>query len=239
LSILHDSVLPNDYPQLTAKVLDKERVDSVWRDMSRDWLTWRQVLEYDIKRLQSDTDTQGLLKTIRHIDQKPNGLGEARETRGDRPRGGIPSQPISQGPIDIDTQPMEWDVFISHASEDNEAFVRPLAIALQKKNIRVWFDEFTLTVGDSLRGSIDRGLASSRYGIVVISPDFLKKDWPQKELDGLIAQEGDGRKVILPVWHNVDGKTVRQRSPILAGRVATSTAKGVDAVVADLMKAMK
>ena len=52
----------------------------------------------------------------------------------------------------------------------------------------VWFDELTLKVGDSLRRSIDRGLASSRFGIVVISPHFLSKEWPQKELDGLTAR---------------------------------------------------
>ncbi|MBP7053627.1 MAG: toll/interleukin-1 receptor domain-containing protein [Phycisphaerae bacterium] len=132
----------------------------------------------------------------------------------------------------------EWDVFISHASEDKEAFVRPLAEALQKKNLRVWFDEFTLTVGDSLRRSIDNGLARSRYGVVVISPDFLKKEWPQRELDGLFAQEGDGRKKILPVWHNVVAETVRQYSPLLAGRLATLSTQGVDGVVEDLVRAM-
>jgi hypothetical protein len=173
--------------------------------------------------------------------QKKTGQEQSKETTAGNNRlpGGIPSQPICQGTRDVDAQSMEWDVFISHASEDKEAFVRPLATALQKKDIRVWFDEFTLTVGDSLRRSIDRGLARSRYGIVVISPDFLKKEWPQKELDGLVAQEADGRKVVLPVWHKVDDKTLRQYSPLLADRVATSTAKGVDAVVADIMKAMK
>jgi hypothetical protein len=70
---------------------------------------------------------------------------------------------------------MEWDVFISHASEDKDDFVRPLADHLQQSGLRVWFDEFTLTVGDSLRQSIDRGLAKSRFGIVVISPSFLQK----------------------------------------------------------------
>ena len=164
---------------------------------------------------------------------------QAAGTGGDKPRGGIPSQPAPQEPTDINTQSIEWDVFISHASEDKEAFVRPLAVALQKKNVRVWFDEFTLTVGDSLRRSIDRGLACSRHGIVVISCDFLKKDWPQKELDGLVAREIDGRKVILPVWHNIDAEILKRYSPLLADRVATSTAKGVDAVVSDLMKAMK
>jgi hypothetical protein len=134
---------------------------------------------------------------------------------------------------------MAWDVFISHASEDKEAFVRPLAEALQTKGFRVWYDEFTLTVGDSLRRSIDRGLAGSRYGIVVISPAFLNSEWPQKELDGLVGREVDGRKVILPVWHNIDDKTVRRSSPLLADRLATSTAKGIDGVVADLLNAME
>jgi hypothetical protein len=71
---------------------------------------------------------------------------------------------------------MEWDVFISHASEDKEDFVRLLAERLRTHGLRVWYDDFTLTVGDSLRRSIDRGLARSRYGIVVISPNFLRKD---------------------------------------------------------------
>jgi hypothetical protein len=47
------------------------------------------------------------------------------------------------------------------------------------------FDEFTLSVGDRLRRSIDRGLANCRYGIVILSPMFFGKEWPQRELDGL------------------------------------------------------
>jgi hypothetical protein len=93
---------------------------------------------------------------------------------------------------------MEWDIFISHASEDKDAFVRPLAVGLRKSGLQVWYDEFTLTVGDSLRRSIDHGLAHSRFGIFVISESFLRKQWPQKELDGLVAREVDGVKVILP-----------------------------------------
>jgi hypothetical protein len=87
---------------------------------------------------------------------------------------------------------MDWDVFISHACEDKESFVRPLAEALRARGLRVWYDEFTITVGDSLRRSIDRGLANSRYGIVVLSPNFFAKDWPQKELDGLAARDSTG-----------------------------------------------
>jgi len=106
-----------------------------------------------------------------------------------------------------------WDVFISHASEDKEDFVRPLAESLRGSGLRVWYDDFMLNVGDSLRRSIDHGLAKSRYGIVVISPNFLKKEWPQKELDGLIAREVKGAKLILPVWHNISADEIRGYSP--------------------------
>ncbi|TEU12597.1 MAG: toll/interleukin-1 receptor domain-containing protein, partial [Anaerolineales bacterium] len=98
---------------------------------------------------------------------------------------------------------MDWDVFISHTWEDKEDIARPLAEALRQKGLRVWYDEFTLTLGDSLRRSIDHGLAQSRYGVVILSPNFFTKEWSQKELDGLAAREVSGEKVILPVWHNV------------------------------------
>lgn len=134
---------------------------------------------------------------------------------------------------------MEWDVFISHASEDKDSFVRPLARRLQEHGLRVWFDELTLTIGDSLRRSIDRGLARSRYGIVVVSPDFLKKEWPQKELDGLVAREIEGINVILPVWHNIGAADIRAYSPTLADRLAVSSSAGLDHVVEQLLKAVR
>ena len=82
----------------------------------------------------------------------------------------------------VETLNGEWDVFISHASEDKDDFVRPLAEDLEQRGLRVWFDESTLRVGDSLRRSIDRGLAQSRFGIVVLSPYFstsngLRMNW--------------------------------------------------------------
>ncbi|PWT83049.1 MAG: hypothetical protein C5B58_07185 [Acidobacteria bacterium] len=133
---------------------------------------------------------------------------------------------------------IEWDAFISHASEDKDAFVRPLARELEARGLRVWYDESTLTVGDSLRRSIDRGLARSRFGIVVISPHFLEKEWPQKELDGLVAREIGGVKVILPVWHNITAQQIREHSPMLADRLAATSAKGLSTVIAELMQAI-
>lgn len=130
----------------------------------------------------------------------------------------------------------EWDAFISHAGEDKDDFVRPLAEGLRGRGLTVWFDEFELKVGDSLRGSIDNGLSRSRFGIVVLSPHFFQKRWPQNELDGLFARETDDTKVILPVWHNIDAEGVRRVSPTLAGRFATSSSKGLKAVIDDLMR---
>lgn len=132
-----------------------------------------------------------------------------------------------------------WDAFVSHASEDKETFVRALAEALRARDLKIWYDDFALTVGDSLRRSIDRGLAHSRFGIVVLSPKFFEKEWPQKELDGLVAREVDGRKVILPVWHGIGAEAIRRFSPTLADRVAVSSSAGVAAVVDALIEAMR
>lgn len=132
-----------------------------------------------------------------------------------------------------------WDVFISHASEDKDAIARPLAEALRGKGLRVWYDEFSLTVGDSLRKSIDYGLAHSRFGAVILSKHFFEKHWPEQELNGLATREVEGKKVILPVWHGVSFNDVRENSPMLADRVAVSTDKGLEKVVEQLLLAMK
>jgi formylglycine-generating enzyme required for sulfatase activity len=134
---------------------------------------------------------------------------------------------------------MDWDVFISHAWEDKEGIAGPLAEALRRKGLRVWYDEFTLTLGDSLRRSIDRGLVQSRYGVVILSPNFFAKEWPQKELDGLAAREVSGEKVILPVWHNITAEQIREYSPTLADRVAVLSDRGLEHVVAELLRVIK
>ena len=76
---------------------------------------------------------------------------------------------------------MLYDVVICHESEDKSGFVRPLAEALRDSHVEVWYDEFSLRVGDSLRQSIERGLAQSRFGIVVLSPNFFAKRWPIRQ----------------------------------------------------------
>jgi hypothetical protein len=127
---------------------------------------------------------------------------------------------------------VQSDVFICHATED-KAFVRPLAHELRLRDFDVWFDEFVLHVGDSLRREIDKGLEACRFGVVVLSQAFFAKEWPQRELDGLTQRETSaGRTVILPVWHQIDAKEIAKYSPVLADRFAVRTSSGVD-VVAD------
>lgn len=135
---------------------------------------------------------------------------------------------------------MKYDVFICHASEDKKGFVKPLADALVKENLKVWYDEFELTLGDSLREKIDYGLANSRYGVVILSPEFFAKKWPKEELDGLVArQTSEGKKVILPIWHKVNYEDVKKFSPMLAGKFAARSEEGLEAAVAQIVAACK
>lgn len=118
----------------------------------------------------------------------------------------------------------KYDVFISHATEDKDSIVRPLANELQNAGLRVWYDEFELKLGDSLRRKIDAGLANSSFGIVVLSHPFFRKNWSQYELDGLVSREMTGEQIILPIWHNISKQEVISYSPSLADKLARSTA---------------
>ena len=110
-----------------------------------------------------------------------------------------------------------------NASEDKDEIVRPLANALVEKGVKVWYDEFEMKIGDSLRRKIDKGLANSRFGIVVISRDFIKKGWTNYELDGIITKAVSGEQIILPIWHNITKKEVIDFSPSLADKLARNT----------------
>jgi len=121
----------------------------------------------------------------------------------------------------------KWDVFVSHAHEDKIEIVDPLVSELKKKGLKVWYDTTELRIGDSLREKIDYGLSKSRYGIVILSKSFFKKEWPSKELNGLLSKEVDGKKVILPIWHKVSKSEVTSFSPILSDRMGIDSSKGI------------
>jgi hypothetical protein len=135
---------------------------------------------------------------------------------------------------------VNYDLFICHASEDKESFVRPLADALKGENVEVWYDEFSLKLGDSIRRSLDKGLKQSRFGLVVLSKAFFEKKWPQYELDGLAEREMCGRdKIILPVWHGIRHDEILAYSPSLAGRKAVSSGQGLRKVVDEILDVLR
>ena len=101
--------------------------------------------------------------------------------------------------------------------------VRPLAEKLLQLGLRVWYDEFEMKIGDSLRRKIDHGISNSRFGIVVLSPSFLGKGWTEYELDGLVANTVKGRQKLLPIWHDISSEAVMDYSPSLADKVALAT----------------
>lgn len=136
--------------------------------------------------------------------------------------------------------PRVRDFFLSHAGEDKASIASPLAEELHRRGHSVWFDEYELTVGDSLRRGIDRGLVDSRFGIVVLSHSFFAKSWPQYELDGLVARSMvEARKVILPVWHHVTRDAIAAHSPKLADLLGVDSVNGVEHVAMELVRALR
>lgn len=136
------------------------------------------------------------------------------------------------------TSDEEYDVFVSHAWEDKEDFVDEFVSELRKQGLKVWYDTDKLKWGDSMREKIDKGLSKSRYGVVVLSPNYISehKYWTQAELNGLFQVETVNGKTILPIWHNLTKKQVTEYSPIIADRKAMTTALMTPAEMASELK---
>lgn len=167
-------------------------------------------------------------------------------TLKEAPLSSMPSLVHDRGEEDSSSEPAItiekiYDVFISHASEDKEEIVRPLADALEAAGVSVFYDDFELRIGNSLRRTIDKGLANSRFGVVVLSENFFRKGWPKYELDGLVTKGIDGDQVILPIWHNISKAQVMTESPSLADKLARSTSthtvEEIAAEIADVVQA--
>lgn len=130
----------------------------------------------------------------------------------------------------------KYDVFISHASEDKETFVDKLFTCLTRQGVKVWYDKSNIGWGDSQREKMDEGLSKARYGIVILSPDYIKegKYWTKAELDALFQMESaEGKKRLLPVWHHLSKEEVMAFSPLIASRNALSTATKTVAEIAE------
>ena len=120
----------------------------------------------------------------------------------------------------------EYDVFVSHAWEDKADFVEAFVQALKDREIKVWYDKSKIKWGDSMRARIDDGLRKSKFGVAILSPNYIAegKYWTKAELDGLFQMESINGKTLLPIWHNLTKKQVMDYSPILASKLAMTTA---------------
>lgn len=130
--------------------------------------------------------------------------------------------------------------FISHDSRDKSSIAEPIALQLQKLMCPVWYDQFSLRVGDSLRESIELGLKECSKCILVLTPNFLSNEgWSKREYDSIFTREVvEKQRVILPVWHEISAQDVYNYSPILADRVAVQWSLGVEEVARKLLHAI-
>ena len=117
----------------------------------------------------------------------------------------------------------EYDVFLSHASEDKDDVARPLALLLQERGLRVWYDEFELSFGDDLTAALNQGMNASHFGILVLSRRFFGKDWTTFELNTLEYLAVTEDRVLFPIWHNITEAEIRAYRPSLARMLARST----------------
>jgi hypothetical protein len=120
---------------------------------------------------------------------------------------------------------VEYDVFISHAGVDKPGFVELLADRLRRAGVRVWYDDFVIGWGDSISSSIARGLAASRFGIVILSRGFLRGGWPLHELRALLQREVHDGKTILPILHDISPEEVREFNLLLSDMRAMDTSR--------------
>lgn len=126
------------------------------------------------------------------------------------------------------------DVFLCHAWDDRKGSAKELHDLLELQGVSVWFSEKDVLLGSSLLREIDKGLAKSRVGIVLVTPSFLNRveneGIADKELSALLA-----RDLLVPIVHNTTFDDLREVSPLLGSRSGLSTKEeSMEEVVAKL-----
>ena len=116
------------------------------------------------------------------------------------------------------------DVFLCHAWDDRQGIAKELYDLLVARGVSVWFSENDISLGEPFLRAIDKGLAKSRVGIVLVTPALLKRlpaaGVADKELSVLLA-----RDQLVPIVHNTTYDALRDVSPMLASRNGLSTAE--------------
>lgn len=181
-----------------------------------------------------------------------SGSRSSSGTRSSKPRWSRASSPVYYTPAEVialepirrtvenlvETKPDLRDVFLCHAWDDRQEAAKELHDLLVSNGVSVWFSEKDVGLGVPLMRAIDKGLANSRIGLVLVTPALLRR-LPQegiadKELSALLA-----RDQLVPIVHNTTYEDLRDVSPLLASRTGLSTAeepmKDVAAKLAELV----
>lgn len=192
---------------------------------------------------------------IRSYSDSPSYLGGSRSggggSRSAKPRWSRAGSPVYYTPAEVQAltpirrtvesraiEPDLRDVFLCHAWDDRQGVAKELHDLLQSKGVKVWFSEKDLGLGVPMMRAIDRGLANSRIGLVLVTPALLRRlpeeGIADKELSALLA-----RDQLVPIVHNTTYEALREVSPMLASRSGLSTAEAamteVAAMIAELV----
>lgn len=176
----------------------------------------------------------------RGVGSHSSGLG-----RSAKPRWSRASSPVFYTPAEVQsltpirrtvesraTEPDLRDVFLCHAQDDRQGVAKQLHDLLVSRGVSVWFSEKDIGLGVPLMRAIDKGLANSRIGLVLVTPALLlrlpKEGIADKELSALLA-----RDQLVPIAHNTTHEALREVSPLLASRSGLSTAEDSVETVAD------
>lgn len=133
-----------------------------------------------------------------------------------------------------ESEGQEFDLFISYSHADSKGIVQTLVKELEAMGLDVWYDDVEMSIGDSIRESIDRGQQTSKFGVVVLSESYFEgtSEW---ELNGLVNKHTKEGNVILPVWHGVGYDEVYKQSPSLADlKAETITQDNVQSVASTI-----
>jgi len=131
----------------------------------------------------------------------------------------------------------DYDAFLSYAGED-ERTSSELAGALKSHGFKIWYAEDCLKVGDSLLNAIEAGMKRSRAGVMLISKTYLRKGWPNAEMDVLVREYIEKQRLLFPIWLDVSKEDVEKRHSVLAGIVALRLSTGMQPLVAKLAEGL-
>lgn len=183
------------------------------------------IIEYD----NSDGSHHQVFEFLSYLFELTAPAGEFREEYTQKIRNLSEEKSKSKAP----------SLMIIHAHED-KPFVRKLAKDLQVNGISVWYDEWTIKIGDSLVARIDEGIKSTDYALVVFSEAFFNKQWPQRELDAALFREAESKRVfVLPIVLDVDHNTIMKFSPPLAGKMYLDFSQPYKKSFEKLLKSLK